>query len=135
MNLRNVLKTYSLLRTLSDDETALLNTLRGMNESERELLVESLAGKTVKKTTKKSSKSSASKSPRASSLQQQIQGRSKAASTNGGPCTFLYPDDAPAYAGQVCTGDGNNPIHDPVMGYSGYHEFQPAEQMASASRG
>lgn len=42
MNLKNVLKTYSLLRQLSDDETALLNTLREMNDAERELLVESL---------------------------------------------------------------------------------------------
>lgn len=43
MNLKNVLKTYGLLRQLSDDETALLNTLRAMNDSERELLVESLS--------------------------------------------------------------------------------------------
>lgn len=39
MNLRNVLRTYALLRQLTDDESALLATLRGMNESERESLV------------------------------------------------------------------------------------------------
>src|ERR1043165_6823750 len=43
LNLKTVLKTYSLLRNLTDDETALLNTLRSMNDTERELLVESLA--------------------------------------------------------------------------------------------
>ena len=43
MNLRNVLKTYSLLRSLTDDESALLATLRAMTDTERELLVESLA--------------------------------------------------------------------------------------------
>lgn len=42
MNFKQVLKAYSLLRQLSDDESALLATLRGMNDSERELLVESL---------------------------------------------------------------------------------------------
>lgn len=42
MNLRNVLRTYALFRQLTDDESALLATLRGINDSERELLVESL---------------------------------------------------------------------------------------------
>jgi len=42
LNLRNVLRTYSLLRQLSDDESALLATLRGLNDGERDLLVESL---------------------------------------------------------------------------------------------
>jgi hypothetical protein len=68
MNLRNVLRTYALLRQLSDDESALLTTLRGMSEGERELLVESLAP--TKPVVKK--RKSASKSPRASSLAQQI---------------------------------------------------------------
>jgi hypothetical protein len=43
MNLRTVLRTYALLRQLTDDESALLETLRGMSEGERELLVESLS--------------------------------------------------------------------------------------------
>lgn len=42
MNLKTVLRTYGLLRQLTDDESALLATLRGMNDGERELLVESL---------------------------------------------------------------------------------------------
>jgi len=61
MNLKTVLRTYALLRQLTDDETALLNTLRQMNESERELLVESLAPAKVvskKKATKKAASTS-----------------------------------------------------------------------------
>jgi hypothetical protein len=42
MNLHNVLKVYRLLRQFSDDESALLATLRGLNDSERELLADEL---------------------------------------------------------------------------------------------
>lgn len=50
MNIRNVLRTYSLLRQLGDDETALLETLRDLSEGERDQLVESLSPvKAVKK--------------------------------------------------------------------------------------
>ena len=68
MNIRNVLKTYGMLRQLSDDETALLNTLRGLSDSDREQLVESLAPQAKPKPRKKRE----AKSARASSLQQQI---------------------------------------------------------------
>lgn len=43
MNLKVVLRTYGLLRQLADDETALLETLRSLTDSDREQLVESLA--------------------------------------------------------------------------------------------
>jgi hypothetical protein len=43
MQIRNVLKVYSLLRNFTDDETALLETLRSLTDSDREQLVESLA--------------------------------------------------------------------------------------------
>lgn len=50
MNLRNVLRTYALLRQLSNDESALLETLRGLSEGERELMVQELSpGAAVKK--------------------------------------------------------------------------------------
>jgi hypothetical protein len=49
MNLKNVLRTYSLLRSLTNDESALLDTLRAMNDAERELLVELLVPATVRK--------------------------------------------------------------------------------------
>jgi hypothetical protein len=66
MNLRNVLRTYALLRQLSDDESALLATLRGMNESERESLV--LAMQPEKASTKKRKPRGDSKSSRASNM-------------------------------------------------------------------
>ncbi len=76
MNIRNVLRTYSLLRQLTDDETALLNTLRGLTDSDREQLVESLQPAKGKKAVKRPAKSR-----RASSLQQQIQQTPKPATT------------------------------------------------------
>jgi hypothetical protein len=66
MNLRNVLRTYALLRSLTDDESALLETLRGLSESDREQLVESLSPSGGRK--KKAAKKSSSKSPRASGM-------------------------------------------------------------------
>ena len=68
MNLRNVLRTYSLLRQLSDDESALLATLRAMSDSERELLVESLQPDKGAGKKKAAAKKSAGKSPRASNM-------------------------------------------------------------------
>lgn len=47
MNLRNILKIYNLERQLTTDDVALLNTLRGMNESDKDLLVESLTPQKV----------------------------------------------------------------------------------------
>lgn len=168
MNLRNVLKTYSLLRTLNDDETALLNTLRGMNEGERELLIEGLSPE--KKLSKKTGdakkrnlehcgvcdytrraahhkdtghkdyhefQSGKPKSQRASSLQQQIQGRARAAKETGNGddqfadyrCTASLP-----VGGERCTWFKDDVIHSDTS-YANHHEFQPAEQAASASGG
>lgn len=116
MNIRNVLKTYSLLRQLSDDETALLTTLRNLNDSEREQLVESLVP--TKGTGKGAKKKRSTKSPRATSLQQQIQATTKA--TTNGRCIFEVPDSN----GAMCDATASDPIHDQSFGYAGYHEFQ-----------
>lgn len=53
MNLKNVLRTYVLLRQLTDDESALLNTLRNLSEPECELLIESLAPQQAAKSARK----------------------------------------------------------------------------------
>lgn len=73
MNLRNVLRAYGLLRQLSDDESALLNILRALNDNDREQLVASMSDKPVKKAGKKSAGGggrgrSGSKSQRASGM-------------------------------------------------------------------
>lgn len=55
MSFKDILKVFKLERELTDDETALLNTLRGMSESERELLAETL-GPPVKTKAKSATK-------------------------------------------------------------------------------
>lgn len=131
MNIRNVLKTYSLLRALSDDESALLSTLRAMNDTERELLMESLSpsAKGTKKASKKAGKG-ASKSARASSLQQQLQ---TAAKLKADHCTFLMK----ANGGQeeMCEAKPDDPIHDETFGYAGYHPFASSSPARSAAKG
>lgn len=44
MSYKDVLKVFKLERELSDDETALLNTLRDMTDAEREMTVEAFGG-------------------------------------------------------------------------------------------
>lgn len=72
MNIKSVLRTYSALRQMSPDDIALLETLRALNEGDRELMVETLQGKA---TGKKAGKKSASKSPRASGMAVQLKSR------------------------------------------------------------
>jgi Ser/Thr protein kinase RdoA (MazF antagonist) len=43
MNIKSVLRIYSQLRNLTDDETALLETLRRFTDAEREAFVEAFA--------------------------------------------------------------------------------------------
>jgi hypothetical protein len=74
MNIRNVLRVYIQLRQFSDDETALLETLRGLSEGDREQLVESLAP--VKAAVKK--RKPRAKSVRASGMEAQLSGNLQA---------------------------------------------------------
>lgn len=108
MNLRLVLRTYAAYRQMSPDDVALLETLRALNDSEREAFVEALADKPQKKSSKKSP--AASKSRRASGIGEQLSSRrqEKAAATtddidgdkyercqaerDGGKVCFLLPD-------------------------------------------
>lgn len=76
-NLKLILRTYSALRQMSPDDIALLETLRALNDGDRELMVETLQGKaTGKKAGRKSSTSkssqSSSKSSRASGMAAQL---------------------------------------------------------------
>lgn len=112
MNIRNVLKAYGLLRQFSDDETALLNTLRGLSDSDREQLVESLAPQVKPKPRRKREK----KSAHAASLQQQIAGVANRPSAN--QCAFeVRINDDRASCGAVA----GDPIHPPhwARGVSG----------------
>lgn len=163
MNLRNVLRAYSHLRQLTDDESALLETLRAMNDSERELLVESLQDKPV---TKKGSattrvyehcaqcdktkghsfhKDSSSDGyhefqPPAKSLKKspraaslQQQIQSRASSATGTPKSVSRCTYKFEDGGETCEAIASDPIHDQTFGYAGYHPFQPAAQPAPPS--
>lgn len=132
MNIKSVLRTYSLLRQLSDDETALLETLRQLNESEREALVETLSPQPVRKSSAK--KSASKKSLRASSLEQQIQKRPREAMTadSGWPCAHVYKD------GLACSASADANVHH-LPSAAGYHLFlepaSPAGDSSSANGG
>lgn len=126
MNIRNVLRTYTLLRQLTDDESALLTTLRGLSDGDREQLVESLApAKGAKKVVKKAR----TKSPHAASLSTAIK-RAVAADRPGAvTCAF------PVNGANPCGAVEDDAIHD--LTYSSSHPFVPPAQAAgtSSSRG
>lgn len=146
MNLRNVLSAYSKLRQLTDDESALLETLRGLNDAERESLVVALQPEKVtgKRASKKSSSKSASKSARASgigaTIKEKLQQREP---TVGGfaddadmvLCRYQYPKDSPVNSGMPCNQERVNGVHDKGMGYAGYHEFDAGKSAAQPARG
>jgi hypothetical protein len=126
VNFKLVLKAYSILRQLADDESALLDTLRTLTDTERDLLVESLS---PAKSTKKATKKSASKSSRASGMAAAI-GKSlnqqRAASAK---CVYVSEDgDDPTECGEL---EGNG-IHDPALGYRNYHPFAPSSPASTA---
>lgn len=122
-NFRNVLKAYTLLRSLNDDETALLETLRGLSDTERELTVAALSPATSKKSTKKAATKTASKSRRAASLGAAIGSRSN--HTPNVLCGFQYHDES------FCDQPQSNLVHDKTAGYAGYHEFQPPKSVTA----
>lgn len=156
MNYKLVLKTYSQLRQLTDDETALLNTLRGMNDAERELLAETL-GPAVKAKAKPTATKrviekcgicdytrraahhkeghkdyhefhSRTERPEKSKRASSLASAiSHTAGSNHKPALCAFEID-----GKVCHGSENDGIHDATMGYAAYHEFQP-EQVQAAS--
>lgn len=123
MNIRQVLKAFTALRQLTDDESALLETLRGLNDAERESLVLALQPeKTATKRASKKSNKSASKSRRASGMAAAIN-RSLSQQRRVAICAAMVDDNG----GEMPCGEvEGNPIHDSTMGYAGYHEFQSA---------
>ena len=152
MNIRNVLKVYGLLRQFGDNETALLQTLRELNDSERELLVEEMrAGKVVKKAAAQRRKIEhcaacdytrraavhkdaacpgyhefqppGQKSARASSLQRQLQQMPKPSAT----CVREVDGDGGSPV--PCGAPAGDRVHDERFG--GSHEFQGGERVAA----
>lgn len=88
-------------------------------------------GRAGKRASKKSSKS-ASKSARASSLQTVIQRTPKTSTGNDRlKCSFVFDD---GHKTDTCAAVENDPIHDPTMGYAGYHEFDAGKSSAQPAR-
>lgn len=114
-NFNNVLKVYGLMRNFSPDDEALLATLRGLSDVDRERLIELLGP--AKRATKKPANKTVSKSRRASlagamrdSIKVHIEDHA---------CRFKGDD------GMYCGLPEVSPIHDKSFGYAGYHEFVP----------
>lgn len=128
MNWKLVLRIYGNLRQLTDDESVLLNTLRAMSDTERELLVESLQPQKLAGRKAAKSRKSGSKSPRATSLSSVIQRTPKTKDDDGSsqPCSYLMGNES-------CDAVVGDPIHDKSFGYAGYHPFQPPAQSAVLS--
>jgi hypothetical protein len=125
VNFKLVLKAYSTLRQLTDDESALLATLRGMSEPEREALVVAMQ---PERTTgkKKATKKTGGKSPRASAMAATL-GKNLAVQRQDVKCGHVFDNS------ETCFARPGNAIHDPQGGYSSYHEFvAPSAQAASA---
>lgn len=125
-NFKNVLKAYRLLRSLTDDETALLETLRSLSDTERELTVEALQEKPAsKRAVKKAASKGTGKSRRATgmaaALNRSLESQRRVTSNgdNSGTCAFILNDTT----GETCDAKPDDPIHDQAFGYGGYHPF------------
>lgn len=134
-NLKLVLRTYSALRQMSPDDIALLEVLRALNDNDRELLLETMAGKPVGK--KAGKKSSSKKSERASGMAAQLKERrgqrevvtTKDDNYNDGDdelCTRMIGGEEGL---EPCERPADHNIHHLKL-HPGYHEFQPGKSTA-----
>lgn len=158
MSYKDVLKIFKLERELSDDESALLNTLREMSDTDRELLAETL-GPPVKG---KVGKTAATRKiehceicdytrravhhkdighkdyhefqpsfdgPRKLKSARASSLAEKIAGTARGTETVLCTYEL---NGKVCKGLEDDAIHDKSMGYGGYHPFVSSSSVRPA---
>lgn len=124
MSLRQVLTIYNAERQLSDDETALLNTLRKMTDAERGLFVDGLSDKPQKKSSKKAAAGNG-RSKRGESLAKQIQ--TARPNLDGGVSKMRCSREG---CGEYADHNKHHLTTDPD-----YHEFQPAATSAAGSGG
>lgn len=135
MNIRQVLKAFTALRQLTDDESALLETLRGMSETERESLVVALSPeKTATKRASRKSSRGASKSARASGMAAAIKNNlQRREPTVGG-----FADDADMLHCSDCGAGSDDNVHH-KRSDENYHPFvstaQPARGKSSTNGG
>lgn len=126
MSLRQVLTIYNAERQLNEDDVALLNTLRRLNDNDRELLVQGLSDKSQKKSSKKTAGGSG-KSKRAAELGDTIRSRSqRKATTNGddGKCVYQHE------SGAMCFEPADANVHH-LETAEGHHGYQPPASSAA----
>lgn len=159
MNITRIAKYLKLRRELTEEEFHYAEFLGGLTETERTTLSELIqpAAKASKPATKKLKQcgtcgiskraahhrdvnhhqyhvfdegGSKGKSKRAESLAGKIQG---AVHDLDGGVSKIRPDLCAYKHGRMtCKGAATDAIHDPAMGYGGYHEFQSAESAQAA---
>lgn len=134
-DLKLVLRTYSNIRRMTSDDLALLETLRAMSDTEREMTVETLQDKPAgKKSSKKSSTSkssqSSTKSTRASGMATQLNTRlagrereRQAATKDDDPCQYEYDGSVP------CCFPADANVHH-LTSDPNYHEFYAGKSNA-----
>jgi hypothetical protein len=152
MNIRAVLRTYAMLRVLTDDETALLETLRGLSDSEHEAMVQALAPQKATVKRKRPSKSA-----KALSLASAIKGKSgdvtvgltgvEAKASAGSVGIQVEEDGILSTTGDRCTttrDDGkpcgllpDHNVHhlESAVGYHGFESAVKATEQADAAAG
>lgn len=88
----------------------------------------------VAKPTKKTRKKRATKSAHQQSLSSAIQkvGKGRVGDSYEARCQYQYSDDSPINPGQSCNMEESFAVHDPTMGYAGYHEFQSGKSAAAS---
>lgn len=156
-NYRNVLKIYKLERELAPDDVALLNTLRGMTDAERELLAETLGppakGKVVKPEKKRNiehcnvcnytrravhHKDTGHKDYHefdSGGTKKSARAVSLASKIAGGALSGNHKPPSLCdfeIDGKVCHGEEGDGIHDKSLGYGAYHPFVSSSPARSA---
>ena len=124
MSIQTIVKYNKLRAQMTPDELKLADTLYEASEAEKALLVESLSPEKPAGRTRK--KAAGKKSVRAASLSEKIQGTAGPKSIDGGVSKMRCIQEG-------CGEYADNPIHDSLMGYRGYHEFDSGQQAATAS--
>lgn len=132
MNIRTVLRTYGLLRQLTDDETALLETLRSLTDGDREQLVESLAPAKPAVRKRKSRAKSQRASSMAETLDKNLSAQREAALKD---VTGESDDDAPLHQQHCGTCSNAFGHEDHAQPSPHYHEFGAAGAKAGVAAG
>lgn len=141
-NFSLILRTYTAMRQMSPDDLALLNTLRALNDVDRQKLIETMSDKPQKKSSKKSAGGGgrSSKSARAAGMAKTLNGNLSQRrqetiddvverdTEEPDRCHFIRAD------GNPCKLLPDHNIHHMTTANE-YHEFQSVVSSAAGSGG